>query len=50
MEQYYPWIGLGVILIIVFYVTRPRPTKVQNINRAINRLDNDVANLRNKYK
>lgn len=50
MEQHYLWIGLAIVAIIIFYVTRPRPTKVQNINRAINRLDNDVANLRNKYK
>lgn len=50
MEQHYLWIGLVVILLIVLYVTRPRPTKVQNINRAINRLDSDVTKLRNKYK
>jgi hypothetical protein len=49
-QEYLMWGALGVVLIIILYVTRPRPTKIQNINQAINRLDNDVAKLRNKHK
>lgn len=50
MEKQFLFGALGVALIVILYATRPRPTKVQNINRAINQLDNDVAKLRNKHK